>query len=412
MHGSDRRATRTRTAIRLSAGLITAASVCLSCSEPAPPQFPDHLRAYLTEPSNPGFALYQEASGLAERHASELVKRVSWTPDKRKAAIEECATALERIAEAQRQDVAFVFTPHSPLAPPGERRGWRFLGRVLVWQIEGALKDRRHSDAVATFLTAARFGADLSGGDAMDANIGYTIIAEAADPLWRAFPDLPPEELRRLFRGIQEILLEMPSLETTLRHERATMLKAVQTIQDAFLDGDLQPFEESLGRDIGRAVRYLSRLKQEPREEQVRYFERFAAEADQEASTLLKAAPLSPHLWTDHPEPAGERPWKRFAAHYFRTGRHLMEWWAGNQARLRLMAVDAALFARLAEGREPPGDLSGLPRLMRTDPFSGRDFIYMRRDGAYRLYSYGRDRKDDDGEGGPTGTEPDLVPWR
>jgi hypothetical protein len=47
--------------------------------------------------------------------------------------------------------------------------------------------------------------------------------------------------------------------------------------------------------------------------------------------------------------------------------------------------------------------------MVRTDPYSGRGFVY-RVDGAdYRLYSVGADIKDDGGETDETYTAPDLM---
>lgn len=71
------------------------------------------------------------------------------------------------------------------------------------------------------------------------------------------------------------------------------------------------------------------------------------------------------------------------------------------QARLRLFLLEAALEAHRTENESYPESLAALnPRFHRglpKDPFTGADFMYRRRNGAFLLYSVGPDRKDDGG---------------
>jgi hypothetical protein len=378
------------------------------CSRETPPAFPNHLSGYLSAPANEGFSAYVEAAAMAEKAAPTLISRTDWTPDQKRAAITACAPAIEHIKNAGTDGViAYVYSPHSPLAPPGEWRGWRFLGRVLVWQIEEAKAGGNLKSAIDSFIQLLRFGLNLAGGDALGANLGFSMIREGAETLWPTFPQQSPDNLQELHRRVLFAMNRAPTLQTTIRHERAAMLQAVQSIQDSFRAGDLKKFEDALRSDIVPATKYLEGLRRNGQAEQVKYFALFAFEAEREVEQLSARAEISPHLWGPFTDPAGERPWRRFAAHYFRSGRALLEDWAEMQAQLRLLAVDAAFLASLKLRKVAPASLGTLQEWVRTDPFSGRDFMYFSRGTDYSLYSLGEDRKDDSGD-----RARDLVPAR
>lgn len=389
--------------------MALAAIVAVSgCSRDAPPPFPDHLGEYLTEAPNSGFSLLLEVSRAAEEDASSLISRINWTPDKKQAAIKAAERAISIFDRINTDEFEFVYSPVSPLTPPAERRGWRFVGRVLVWRIEESLRTRNYDAAIADFDRVVRFGTVLSGGDAIDANLGFVTIREAREKLWLAFPMLSAEQLRKVHRSVVHALSNAPAPQVTLRHERAAMLKAVQSVQEAFLSNDLKPFRDALGETISPAIEYLESLKKKTTNEQVGYFERFAREANEIAQAALREAAISPHLWRESEEPKGERPWFRFANHYFRNSRLFLKDWAEHQAWMRLMAVDSALLARVKDRANLPADLSGIQDWLRTDPFSGTDFAYVPQGVDYRLYGVGEDRKNDFGAG-----KDDMVPpWK
>jgi hypothetical protein len=387
----------------------TLSFVALSgCSKEEPPPFPDHLEGYLTESPNQGFKLYVEAANTAERDAPELIGRVNWTPDRKRAAIQAAARAIALLDSAHQTEFEFVYAPTSPLTPHAERRGWRFIGRTLVWRIEDALIAKDYKAAVDDFERLIIFGTNLSGGDGIDANLGYSLIREGRDLLWGAFPSLQPDLLRRTHNIVMKALTNAPGPHVTLRHDQAAMLKAVASIQEAYLAGDLQPFRKALAAPAAPAFDFLEELRNKPATEQVAYFERFAREANVEANALIRQASLSPHLWERHEDPKGSRPWFRFANNYFRNGKLFLREWAMHQAQMRLLAVDAALLARVKDRQGLPPDLSGIRDWARTDPFSGRDFVYVPQGTDYRLYSVGEDRKDDFAD-----KKADLVPlWK
>lgn len=382
--------------IREKVFALGAFALLAGCSKPPAPPFPNHLESYVPDPQSPGFALYQQAAKDVEQLPPKLSKRTKWTLGQKQSAIEKCATGLQKIVQAQKSEVSFVFTPTSPLNPPKERRGWSFLGKVMKWQIEEALASENYSQAVAVFLRCARFGVDISGGDATDANLGLTLVNDASIPIWKAFPKMSPRDLRSLYEGYMRILQSAPTLESVLRHEQATMLQVVQSIQDAYLAGDLEKFSK-VGNQLKPAVDYLERLKSRPYEEQIRYFKGFAQEAVDEIRSISQANYDFRQVLNREPKDK-ERPWKRFAAHYFRSARYLLPLWKESHAKMRLMALDAALMARIKAGKTLPNDLSNFPKWLSTDPFSGDDFLYFPRGSDYVLYSVGVDSKDDGGD--------------
>lgn len=379
---------------KISAFVLLA--MIAGCAKPPTPPFPNHLQGYVLDSQNPGFALYQQAARDIETLPSNLLKRTKWTLGQKQSAIERCAPALQKITQAQRIGVSFVFAPSSPLAPPKERRGWSFLGKAMRWQVEEALVSEKYSHAVAVFLRCARFGLDISGGDAMDANLGLTIVNDVSVAVWKAFPKMSSQNLRELHEGFVRILQSAPTLQSILRHERATMLQVVQSIQDAYLAGKLDKFTK-VASQLKPAVDYLERLKSRSYEEQIRYFKNFAQEVEEEFQNIAQANFDFRQIANREPKDR-ERPWKRFATHYFRTARYLLPLWTETHAKMRLMALDAALMARVKAGKNLPNDLASFPEWLRTDPFSRKDFVYVPRGSDYVLYSVGVDSKDDGGD--------------
>ncbi len=378
----------------------------LGCGNKTDVVFPNHVKDYLPPPANPGFSAYLQASELVERDCAKWIGRVSFTPGQQAASIRAAGPAVSKIRKGQSDGVSWVHRPYSPFSPPSERRGWRFIGRVLDWRIQDAIESKDFDRAVEDTLTAVQMGIDLSGGDAIDANLGYTIARQATSRIWSHFTELSPKQLSRLSSRIAFALERAPTIEATLRNEKITMLKAVQQVQDCFLSNDLKPINEALGSVITPATDYLNRMKTRPKEEQVKFFNGFASEAVNEADSLTKMAQTAPSQWKPLDDPEGERPWKRFATAYLRTGREFMNWWVEFQARTRLMALDAGLMSRVKSG-EQNIQLSRFPKLITIDPYSGQTFRYLPQGRDFVVYSIGKDRRDDSGD-----SNRDLLPER
>jgi hypothetical protein len=380
-----------------------ALSLCLygcGCRKEADPQFPDHLRGFRSPPPDPGFQLLVQAAEAAEQDAPKQIGRTTWTPGHKESAIKNASRALGLLDRAQRTGVRFEFAPTAPGTTRQSVRGWRFLGRVLKWKIEDALDAGKGGDAAAHFAKAVRLASDLSGGDGMDAGLGYAIANDCADSLWPSLPSLSAGELSGIYSRISSALANAPKPEDTLANEAATMMAAVQWVQDLYLHGDLKQIQTALGVSVEAAVKHLRKLKSQSAAEQVGYFVGFAAGATTISADLRERAALLPNLWEKPKAIEGQRPWRRLSASLLQTGYSFLDNWAAYQARMRLMALDAALLARFKRGQGVPKDLSSLPRWLRTDPFSGRDFTFIPEGPDYKLYSVGPDRTDDGGDKG------------
>ena len=70
---------------------------------------------------------------------------------------------------------------------------------------------------------------------------------------------------------------------------------------------------------------------------------------------------------------------------------------ASTVAALRTAAVGGAIAADMTEGAAPPETLAGIPKPLRTDPFTGTDLRVTRTDDALVIYSIGVNGQDDGG---------------
>ncbi len=381
------------------------------CEKPNPPPFPNHLEGYHTGDVDKGFSVYLNAAQEAEKLASGVIRRLSWTIGQKRTAIEQFKPVIANLEKAQNEGVSFVFAPYPPLSPLPERRGWRFLGRVMLWEIEESIALNDFDRAIKVFGIAQRFGWDLCGGDALDANLGMTIIQDTLHPIWKQFAHFSSEQLERVSKLLIKSLQSAPPIDMTLQNELITMKQVIQSIQEAFLSDNLQPYEKALGTQSEPAFKYLQSLKKESQEKQVEYFNRFANEAEERVKFWIQMSAEPPHLWQSFEDPKGERPWRRFAFHYFSNGIPLLELWCDTLARSRLMAVDAWLLAKTKSRKPLPVNIKSLPQEIIRDPYSHLEFEYIPRGMDYKLYSYGKNGKDDGGQGNPAG-EPDLIPVR
>jgi hypothetical protein len=388
---------------------LTSITAPFGCRPPEPPPFPNHLAGYETEATNPGFGLMREAGERAFRDADALLYRTRWTPGLRARAIAKAQPALAILRRAHRETFEFVYSPQPPLSEDPARSGWRFLGTTLLWAAQDALEAGDGDRAVTEMLTLFRLSWDLMGGDALDANLGYTFIRNAQAMLWEGIARLSPQELMRLSRGIETILERAPSVHQTLRHEEAAMLSAVQLIQDAFLGGGLDTIADTLQGDTAPAFDYLRALRGKPQEEQVEYFRRFAQEARDRIRALHTIASEDTSQWRSPQAPSGERPWRRLAAQFFGASDRILHQWLYSLTVTRLIAVDARLLSRLKSGARLPASLDDLPQVLRTDPYSGTDFLYHNLAVGYDLYSVGENRKDDRGLQAPGGELADIA---
>jgi hypothetical protein len=397
--------------MRLFAGLFVGTSFLLlgSCRSEPKPAFPDPLAEYQPEPQNPGFEQMRAAGEAAAEDGGALLDRLNWTPGYRRQAMQKAQRALSLLRRAQTQPIEYVYAPQSPLSDRVERSGWRFLGMVLLWNVEEAIERGESRQAVQHLLTLLRLAWDLMGGDALDVNLGYTIVRRIAERTWLSHASLDSEDLLALSDGIRRILENIPSVHQALRHEEAAMLSAVQLIQDAFLSGGLAEIRKGLPDSAAPAFDYLESLRSKSLDEQVEYFKKFAQEARDRISAWRQIASGDPSEWRTIERPTGERPWRRLAVHYFDAADRILPEYAYTLALSRLIATDAYLLAVLKSGKPLPKDLSALPKSIRLDPYSGQDLMFRVVGSGYELYSVGENRRDDRGSSVEFGDRLDIA---
>ncbi|MGI8922842.1 MAG: hypothetical protein ACR2HJ_02180 [Fimbriimonadales bacterium] len=383
---------------RFALGWAALVLLLSGCTPPEDKPFPDHTIGFSEPKPDRGYALYVEAAKAAERDTQKQITRTIWTPGQKDYALRHGQRALGILRSAQSGPVTYSFAPAIPGAVREPVRGWRFLGRVLCWRIEEAETAESLAQATNDFMIAARMGADLAGGDAQSAGLGFEIAREAAKPFWRRISDIPNSELNRVYTGLSAALQTLPAAGVTLRNERETMLRAVQWVQSLYLVGDFDQIRKALGDYVEPTIKFMREMKDEPRAKQVTFFEGLAQEAEQTVKNQMAQVAAGAHRWDEPDQPAGERPWKRLANSLFQGGQAFLEQRAIFETEMRLLALDAALLAASRQEGKAPADLLKFPKWLRTDPYSGRDFVYVPQGGTYKLYGVGPDGKEDGGD--------------
>lgn len=356
------------------------------------------------------FDAYALAAQEVEAKCAKYLHRNFFTPQMKQDCIALMQGALSRLEAAATRKCVFQFRAHMPGRRPPYQEGWRLLGRALVWQIEQAVIDGEYGAAVKHANRAISFGFDLVGGGPLDASLGLAIVDEARVAISPALQKMSPENLAALQQGVIASLLNKPLLTQTFENARRDMLASVQYVQDAFRDERWKDLEPLLDRDARPAIDYLKQLRSEDPAARARYFEGFSTEAKAEIAWLIEQSRLPAYKRSDRgPEDKdAERPWKRFAKHFFMTGRPLLGQELGTLARTRLLAISAAAL-RSAKAGEGLGNLNDFPIMVRTDPYSGTNLIYRGQGADFLVYSAGADCRDDGGETDDSFTAPDLL---
>lgn len=357
------------------------------------------------------FDAYALAAQEVEAKCAKYLRRNFFTPKMKQDCIGLMQGALSRLQAAAGRKCLFEFRPHMPGQRPPYQVGWRLLGRALVWQIEQAVLDADYGTAVKRTNQAISFGFDLVGGGALDASLGLVIVDEARVAIAPALQKMALENLTALQRGLTTSLLSRPLLSQTFENERRNLLAAVQFVQNAFRDERWKDLEPLLERDARPALDYLRRLRSEDPVKRARYFEGFAAEARAEIAWLIEQSKLPAYKRADSgPEDNdAERPWKRFAKHFFLTGRPLLGQELKTLARVRLLALNAAALRAAKTDGQGLRDLNDFPIMVRTDPYSGKNLIFRGQGADFLIYSVGPDCRDDGGETDDSFTTPDLL---
>lgn len=394
---------------------IVVAVLSAGCHSGPAPEFPDWVGRFMSEPSRDSgdnsFSQYARAADEAERDGGPYLSMVSFYPFQRRNAMKATEGALQMLMSAARSGKCdFRFIPTDPFKAPPHQSGWRLLGRDLVWNIDQAIQNHDYDAAVEYANVATRFGFDISGGGAIDASLGLAIANDARQAIAPAMDHMGAAQLERLSSGIAEALRNKPPLKDTLEHEHENMLEGVQAVQDAYRDQRFEELGQELGPDSRSAIDFLQDLKRKDYSKRPKYFESFASEGDREVAWAEQVAdiPVQQRLSNPEPKPVGERPWKKFSKEFFSSVKPLLEMNDQTLARTRLLILEASIMSQVKSTGSAPKDLSGFDEAIRTDPYSGKPFVYSADGSDYHVYSVGSDFRDDGGQTDETYTQPDL----
>lgn len=397
---------------RLAAALVVG--VAWGCGASEKPPFETYF-----EPSAPtpilkdgpnAFDGYAAAAMEAESRAGDYLTWVSFPPSRRAEVTKLLAEPLRSVQFAAKKTCSFRYDGVRPFEVAPFRRGWRILGRAIVWRIERAVAAEDFDAAITDLGLATKFGFDLSGGATADASLGFAIVDEARRAFVAARANLSSEQLARASAIVETSLSSAPSADRTLENEGRAMLAAVQYVQDAYRTGGYTTLLEHLGLDLKSTTDRLEQMARHDAQERPAYFRSFAQRARDLTAWYRKVAGLSAQERSLAEAPKeGNEPWRRFARHFFTTPGPYLRARDRVLARTRLFVIDAWALARVKHDRTAPKNLAGLARGLTTDPYSGKEFRYSSVGTEYRLYSVGANFEDDGGETNEDYDAPDLV---
>lgn len=397
---------------KLAAALIVGAA--LGCGAPEKPPFETFF-----EPSAPtpilkdgpnAFDGYAAAGMEAESRAGDYLTWVSFPPARRAEITKLLVEPLRLVQDAANKTCSFRYDGVRPFEVAPYRRGWRILGRAIVWRIEKAVAEGNYDAAITDLGLATKFGFDLSGGAAADASLGFAIVDEARRAFVASRVKLSAEQLERVSALVERSLAAAPSADRTLENEGRSMLAAVQYVQDAYRTGAYSTLIEHLGLDLKSATDRLEQMARNDAKERPAYFRSFAQRARDLTAWYRKMASLSAHQRSLQEAPKeGSEPWRRFARQFFTAPEPYLRAHDRVMARTRLLVIDAWALARVKRDRAAPKNLAELARGLTTDPYTGKEFRYTSVGTEYRLYSVGANYEDDGGETNEDFDAPDLV---
>lgn len=321
-------------------------------------------------------------------------------------AVKKLSTPLAGLEKWSRVPCEYELRLQNAFDPDPNCSGWRLLGRAAVWRIEEAIEADDWERAVTWTIVATRFGFDLAQGDSQSATLGFAIVSDARKAIAPHLEQLSAATLAKLSQGTSNALAKYKGLRQTLEGERSRMLFGVQFVQDCRQKKDYKELDKHLGRTVKQAVTYLRDLDESKR---AAYFEGFADEAkgfvDHWQQQVQKARP-DRVPWS---EPAGARPWKRFAKAFCGTVEPLVDIADESVTRTRLLAVTAWALSAAKSTGSAPTSLKGLQTGDGIDPYSGRPLVYSASGADFKVYSVGVDGRDDGGDSDGSANASDIV---
>lgn len=394
--------------------MLLALMVVGGCRPAPPPPFDTWSAAPAavdaSDASN-AFSMYVAAGRAAAQTGTDHLSRVSFTPGQRRKLIADVGPSVRQVRRATRLPCRVAFAGRAPFGSSAEHQGWRLIGRVFVWNVQGAVAAGNYDVAVAESVAATRFAFDLVGGDALEASFGFALADDVRRALTPALARLSASQLSVLADGMQSAYTRLPSMDQLVAHETLNMRMSVQAVQDAYRSEDWAKMSQELGKDSRDAIAWLRELRKRDGQERVEYFRAFAAEIDAEMAFINDqfSKPVAARANDEPPSLQGHRPWKRFARHFFRTLRPLVPMRDETVARTRLLVLSARVSAATKRTGRPPAAINRQWASMDVDPYSGRPFVYRAEGPEFVIYSVGPNLEDDGGETDASFLSPDLT---
>jgi len=387
---------------------------CLSgCGSRSAPPFPTYSanQPPTVVASDNGFGLYLQAADDTEAKGAKFKGRVSLASEEKKELFEDTDNAIKLLDRGSAMNVQFAFTPQKPFEARPHQQGWWLIGKSLEWRISDAVRASQPTLAINYLLLATKFGFDLTAGAVTDASLGLSIADNARRAFLPLVSQLSPGDLQRVAEGLQKILKSKPDLSRTIANEKQNMLAAVDYIQDAYRRDNYDDLIKRLGPDVRDAVKYLQKeLKPKDEKERPGFFEGLSTEANQEAQWETEQATLPGVRRTAQPDCAKtERPWRRWAKHFFQAGRPLIEIADETVARTRLLSLHCLILVDEQKVKKAPSSLAEFAPDLILDPFTGGTFIYRAQGLVFKVYSAGDNFRDDGGQTDAAFTHPDLM---
>jgi hypothetical protein len=352
------------------------------------------------------FDAYIKGADLVEASQSPLLKRTFFYAKQRRDLVQLCNPAI-RLAMNAGNSASFPYAPHGPFAAMPHGQGWRLMGLAFSISIDELIEAKDYANAVSRAIEGTRFGLNLCGGGAMEADLGLQIVDDCRRAILKNFELIPADQLRRLGQGVKAAWLSKPAVLEMIEHEGQQMESCLTAIESAAQSKSFSEFDRRLGKGGTDVSQYLQTANQGDLQ---KFLDGLRDEMRERISRARQLAVLTvaDRNKKEFKAFSKSRPWRRYAWHYFLTLDPLLPIWDASMARTSMLVLACELEARRRERRDPPASLSEFSPELTRDPFTGQTFIYRANEANYVVYSVGEDLIDNGGPSRGAYTRPDL----
>lgn len=349
---------------------------------------------------------YVRASELAFAAAPKEADRVAFTDAIKASTLKKLSSALVTCSQATKRDCRFEHRVTRLFGAEPVAKGWRLLGRGMVWKIDSSIAAGDLDAAVAWTLTATKFGFDLAQGDAQSASLGFAVCDEARQSLAPQLQRLSAQQATNLHVGLARVLSKYSGAGDAVRNEGKRIMLGVQFVQDCQERKAYKVLEERLGKVARPGIDHLRGLSDEKR---VDFFNDFARAMKSFTEDWAEQIDMPKVERTLGIEPENTGTWRRFARAFCGTIAPLASVKDATLARTRLMAVSAWASAKAKKTGKAPYNLAELSSAVTEDPYTGKPLLYTSSGADFKVYSVGADGRDDGGDSDEAGLSPDVV---